>query len=310
MVLVVLLALGATVCAAVSSVLKHRSSNSRPAAWADRLPRSVASIVANPLFAFAMLFDLGGVSLQVMALRYGDLSVVQPILSAALVISLLLNHAINRTRVSGREMALAGLLVAGLVVFLASSGAMEPQGEVAIGQRTPGLVLGGLGFLLLVVTLAVAHRGSARTGAQALAVAVAAIYACTAALMKSSTRIFALHGVAALFLSWQLWVLFAIAGLGLVLNQRAFALAPLSVSLPVIASLDPLFSVLVGVVVYDETLRTAPLALGGEVMGLAMLLGAVALLTRDGAEREVVPPVLPVAAGTEPVRTRNADAQD
>lgn len=288
-------------------MLKHRSSHTPAAKWADRLPRSIASMVANPWFALALVFDGGAVALQFVALRYGGLTVVQPILTAALVISLLLDHAIARTRVSGREMALAGLLVAGLVVFLMSSGAMSPPGEVAIGERVPGLVLAGLGLVLLVASLVVAARAPKVWGARALALTVAAVYATTAALMKSTTRIQELHGFGAVLLSWQLWALVVVAVAGLVLNQRAFSLAPLRVSLPVIASLDPLFSVVVGVAVYDEQLRTTPLAVLGELLGLGLLLGAVALLSLTGVEEgEPIPLLVPGNPAPEQPGIRDA----
>lgn len=291
MLLVVLLAVASSTCASLSTVFKHRSAQratqpgSRGPTW---MPDPVVAWVANPTFALAMLFDAMCVGFQVAALKFGSLSVVQPVLCMALVISLGLSHVLNRTRPRRAELVYAVTLVAGLVTFLFVSDSISAHGEAAIGRKLPGAILAVVGGIVVLGALFGTRRARPRVRARALAVAVAVIYATTAGLMKSSTQIAHLHGVAALLQSWQLWVLLALAALGLVVNQLAFADAPLHVALPVIASLDPLFSVVIGVGVYSEHLRSTPLALAGEALGLVTLLYSVARLSSVRAEQETV----------------------
>lgn len=285
MTVVLLLALAASTAAACSTVLKAHSARRGVApAWAARLPSAVASIIASPVFALAMVFDGVGIALQMAALHRGGLSVVQPVLCAALVISLGLNHVADRTRITGREIGWAALLVAGLVTFLAASGALDDPPRAEIGRRIPAAVLAVLGLAFVAWAVLGTRRASSNVHARALGAAVAAIYATTAALMTSVTHIAGERGLLALVLSWQLWTLLVVAGAGLVLGQQAFAAAPLRVPLPVIASLDPLLSLLIGVTVYAEVLRTTPLALLGEAVGLGALLVAVARLSTLSAD--------------------------
>ncbi|GMA20147.1 DMT family transporter [Arsenicicoccus piscis] len=286
--LVIALSLGCTFCFAMSTVLKHHSSDVMPQVGGGgigRIGAFIKAMVSNPLWLFGILTDCAGLLLQVLALRFGDLSVVQPMLTTALVFSLIANHITRRTPFSKRELGYALMLVAGLVLFLWASGAVSPRGPAAKGARTPAIIVGVTALLLVIICVLIARRARPTIKAASLAVAIAAIYACTAALIKTSTRIYAHNGLVELLLSWQLWTLAIAGGLGLVLTQMAFQAGPLSASLPTIASLDPLFSLAIGLFVYGERLRATPGALAGETIGLAMLLGAVVLLSRLSVER-------------------------
>lgn len=288
---VILLALASTFCAACSTVFKHMSAN-RPVRHflPAFVPQVIVRMVANPMFLVALLFDGGAVVLQILALRHGSLSTVQPVLTLALVISLCLDHALARTRISRGELIWSGTLVAGLVLFLVSSGATHPRGGHDIGNLIPGLILGVVAFGGWGVALLLSRGAIPRRRARVQAVGVAMIYATTAALIKATTRIADREGIPALLESWQLWVLIALAAAGLVLNQHVFALAPLHVSLPVIASLDPLFSVVIGGFVFDERLRSTPGVLVLEAVGLAVLMWAVVRLSRTQATKDLPPP--------------------
>lgn len=322
MLLVLLLAVASSTCGALSTVFKHRSAQraaERPApdpsgtpAGRRSLRDAVVAWVANPTFAAAMVFDGMCVGFQILALKYGSLSVVQPVLCMSLVISLGLNHAVLRTRPRRTEVLYAVMLVAGLVTFLFVSDSISAHGETAIGRRVPGIILAVVGGLFVLAAVFGTRTMRPRMRARALAVSVAIVYATTAGLMKSTTQIAHLFGVDALITSWQLWVLLALAACGLVLNQVAFAAAPLNVVLPVVASLDPLFSVVIGVSVYGDRLRDTPLAIAGEVAGLALLLFSVVKISSvRAAQGEAVEAQLAAVAGegATPVSLRSEHAQ-
>ena len=66
------------------------------------------------------------------------------------------------------------------------------------------------------------------------------------------------------------------ARVGLFLTQLAFRAGPLTASLPAISTVDPLLSVTIGVVVYDEHLRRGPL--GGALLAALLLLLVTAVV--------------------------------
>ncbi|MTB72068.1 DMT family transporter [Arsenicicoccus cauae] len=285
---VLLLSLAATAVFAMSSVLKHRSAGSMPEISGSglvRVRRFVQAMISQPLWLAGLVCDAGGIVLQVLALREGAISVVQPMLTLALVFSLVLNAWFLKQRPSGREVALALTLVAGLVLFLWASGATGPHGPEAKGARNPAIWVGVGTAVLVVACVAVARRVGPRRKAALLGTSVAALYACTAALIKTCTRILE-HGIPDLLLSWQLYTLLVAGGLALVLNQMAFQAGPLSSSLPVIASLDPLFSLLIGGLVYGERLHSTPKDLVLEGLGLVVLLASVFALSLLSARHQ------------------------
>lgn len=60
---------------------------------------------------------------------------------------------------------------------------------------------------------------------------------------------------------------------GLLLSQLAFQAGPLTASLPAMSTVDPLLSVAIGVLVYDEHVRRGPLS-GALLLALLLLLTA------------------------------------
>jgi hypothetical protein len=75
---------------------------------------------------------------------------------------------------------------------------------------------------------------------------------------------------------------------GLFLNQLAFQSGPLVASLPATATVDPLLSIVVGVLVYDEHVRPGP-GHGVVLVVMLLLLGAsIIQLARDSAVRPEV----------------------
>ncbi|WP_409485354.1 DMT family transporter [Arsenicicoccus dermatophilus] len=286
---VVLLAVAATFVFAMSTVLKHRSAETMAPTSEGRGVRRagsyVVAMVSNPWWLGGLLCDGGAIVLQVLALNKGAISVVQPMLTLALVFSLVLNALLLRQRPSGREIGLALALVAGLVLFLWASGAVGPHGPAAKGAKIPAIAVGVVATVLVAGCVTVARRVGPRRKAALLGTAVAAVFACTAALIKTCTHIVE-RGVPDLLMSWQLWTLLVVGGLGLVLNQMAFQAGPLVSSLPVIASLDPLFSLAIGRAVYDERLNSAPKDLVLEGIGLTILLGSVFALSVISARHQ------------------------
>lgn len=235
----------------------------------------------HPLWLGGIGADAGGFGLQAVALHLGALAVVQPLLILALPLSLVINHKIARTRVSKRELVGGAVLVAALVGFLAVSGAASPRvtGPAQAADRGPAVAL-SVAVLLVVTGCVLVARGRHGTRAAALlGVAVGVTYACTAVLIKSCSDVALSAGPLALLTSWQLYVLVGAGAGGLALNQLAFRAGPLRASLPVIATVDPLLSIALGVLVYDEHLRHGAGAVLGEVACLLVLCAAAVYLS-------------------------------
>lgn len=258
--LVVGLSLGSALGSAVSTTLKKASATRVPSVQGGGtrgLGRFVAATATSPLWLIALLADVLGVGLQIVALHYGALALVQPLLISGLLFALLLRH-VGHWRLTAAE-AGWGLAVAGsLIGFLVLSGAASTA-QPSRADRSDAVLVGiavGVSVLILLFT---AHRNLPPAGRAAmLGAAVGAIYATSAALIKASTVVLADHGLLALVASWQLYATLVVAAGGLLLAQITLQAGPLTTSLPAIATIDPLLSVLIGVVIYNERLHHGP----------------------------------------------------
>lgn len=280
--LVVLLSLAAAGAFALSSSLKHVSAGHLPDAQSlhpGKLARFALATLSHRLWLGGIGCDVVGLTLQVVALHLGALVVVQPLLISGLLFALVVRQRFEHHHITGRQVAWAVLLTAALAGFLllAVSGNL-PAHEVA--DRLPAILAGAVGAVLAAACIALGRRQRAGgRSAALLGVAVGIIYAATAALLKAVTDI-AVRGPIPLLESWQLYAVVALGAAGLLLNQLAFQAGPITASLPATATVDPLLSIVVGVLVYDEQIRRGPGA-GVALVALLILLGvAVIQLTR------------------------------
>src|SRR5436305_8400370 len=104
----------------MSTTLKKAAAN-RATRAGQRRARLAG--LGGPLWFAGLGFDVIGVGLQVVALHYGALALVQPLLVSGLIFALVLRHVVSRSWISARELLWAGVLVACLTGFLLFSGA-------------------------------------------------------------------------------------------------------------------------------------------------------------------------------------------
>ncbi len=279
-----LTAVGAAVAAAalfaVASALQHRSASQIPKLGAVRhrdVIRYVVSTLRHRVWLAGTAADAFGLALHALALHSGPLTLVQPLLVTGLVFALPLRQWLDHRRPGRREVATAAVLAAGLTLFLVA--ATPAEATTSPADHLPVLVT------VLAIGVAVSgavwlgRQSSGSVSAAAFGVAAGLSFAATAALLKATTNAFANGPVAALS-SWSLYALVAVGAVGLLCNQLAFQAGPLRASLPAIATIDPLVSLVIGVAVYDEALRSGLAASSIELVGLAVVVWATVSLSR------------------------------
>lgn len=277
--LVVVLGLGAALSFALSSSLKHVSAGHHPDAQSmapGKLARFVQAMLSHPLWLGGVGADVVGLGLQITALHLGALVVVQPLLVSGLVFALLLRRFYDRHHIGRREVGWALVLTAALAGFVILATTSHNAAPHERADHLPAVVVGICGALLAgaCVELGRREKNEGRSAAL-LGISVGIIYAATAALLKGVSDV-ALKGPVALFSSWQLYTVLVIGATGLLLNQLAFQAGPLTASLPATATVDPLLSIVVGVVVYDEHVRRG--AGGGVALALLVVLLGIAVI--------------------------------
>ncbi|NHN57064.1 hypothetical protein G9U51_14935 [Calidifontibacter sp. DB0510] len=278
--------------AALSTALKHRSAGDAPEVSFSlrRIGAFLKATVRHPLWLGGILSDIGALAMQVIALHYGALSVVQPMLAVTVLFALIFAHFISGTPLTWREGGVGIVLVASVISFLVVSGATSAPNPVSPAHHIRAFIAGAILVLAVLGCLWWSrHADRGRRGAL-LGCAVGLLYAATAVLIKAcSDRL--QQGPIHLILSWELYAWIACGACALFLAQAALQRGALSAVVGGTAAVDPLASVALGVAVYDEELRSTPIALFGEVTSLAVLAISVVALARMAAARERFDPV-------------------
>ncbi|HEX3782072.1 MAG TPA: DMT family transporter [Pseudonocardiaceae bacterium] len=281
-----LAALGASGCAATASALQHRTAVAVRAAEGTNSATepttmtSARATVTHPMWLLAVGLQGCGFLLHAAALAIGQLIVVQPLLVCVVLVALPLNHALGREPITRRELGWAALLVAALAGFLVTAST-----SIGIGPETadagPAVVAAVAGALAVAGCLLIAWRQRSRRGlvAGVLGAGAGILFAGQAALLKSSVGLLS-GGVLALLGNWQPYLLIVVGLCGILCCQLAFRAGPLSASLPLVNTVNPLLGVVIGVLVYDEQLRHSAPALAAELLCLAALTLATVMLTR------------------------------
>ncbi|MDQ2725343.1 MAG: DMT family transporter [Actinomycetota bacterium] len=288
MVVAVISALAGAAFFALGSALQHHSAGTIPA-FTGFGPRGVGRFVwdtlRHPRWLAGTLADLVGLGFHAFALNQGPLTLVQPVLVTGVIFALPIRAALDRRPPGRNEMVMAAALAAGLILFLVAATPGAPA--VSPADHTPVVVTIVAVAVVLALCAGVGHRLRGSSSAAVLGVGAGIGFAATAAALKGTTNALT-HGLGAVFTGWPLYLLIVAGAVGLLLNQLAFAAGPLRSSLPAITTVDPLASLVIGVVVYDEQLRHGPMALAGIAAGLAVVVVATLALTRSEGEAKAL----------------------
>src|SRR5262249_14413949 len=203
------------------------------------------------------------------------LSVVQSILVTQLVFSLVIGRLWLRRTVSNAAWASASVASAGLAIFLIMS---EPQGGHP--SPTPGAwvpVLATTAGLVVLFTI-LAAQGSPVRRAALYAAASGIVWAVMATFIKSATDVLATDGPVAMLGHGAVYGLIVAGIVGTVLTQAALHHGPLGVSQPLMVSVDPFVSVVLGVWLYGEHFTPSPVRVTLGVLGFAVMVVGVVFL--------------------------------
>jgi drug/metabolite transporter (DMT)-like permease len=234
-------------------------------------------LIRQPIWLLGMLCMGGTFIFTALALYFGTLASVQPILVTELIFTLALRALWLRDRIASRTWGAAALLCAGLFGFLVVAHPQEGHGRPTAAAWA--VALGSRG-LVVVVLLILSRWGSPPRKAALLGAAAALVWAVDAAFVKAATEVLAHEGWSGLFEHWPIYAVVASGVLGTVLLEAAFAAGPLAASQSALLIVDPLASIAIGIELFGEQLRSSPGAIVLEVLFLGALFAGVVLLSR------------------------------
>lgn len=271
-------AVGAAICLALASALQHQ------AATAEQDYRNgihlLWRLARNRRWVAGLVVATAGVILHAAALHAGALVLVQPVLVMSVALALPVRALLDRARPSAGQVLAAAVLAAGVAVFVTAAhpraGQAAPDARAAATVIAAGVVLAGL------CSAIAARARSARVTGLALGLAAGTLYGLVGGALKAAVQA-ALRDPATVVTGWPLWTLAVLGAWGYIIHQRAYAHAPLGVSLPALSVASPLAGMAFGTLVFGETPAHGPLALFGETLGLAVIVVSVVVLARPAA---------------------------
>jgi hypothetical protein len=276
----IVLALASAFCTA-ANLLTQRVSSSGAGGSFWRVARY---LLRNPLWLIGLAAAVAAFAFQAAALHGGRLSVVQPVLVTELIFVLVLRRLWLRQHVRPAAWGSAGLTCVSLVVFLAAA---EPRGGNPSPTSSAWLwAIGAFGGASLVLTL-LAARGSPVRRAALYATAAAVVGALEATFIKTSANTLTADGVSAMLTQWPVYALAASAIAGTVLVQAALHVGPLTVSQPLMVVMNPLVSIALSVLLFDEYFTGDAAAIVLAACSFAGMAVGVVLQTLTGPPQEM-----------------------
>lgn len=272
----------AGLCIATGGVLQQRAASRRPSG--ERMSvQLMRSLVSDRIWLFGIGFAVLSYGFQAIALTFGPLTLVQPLVVSELLFAVPVSVRLRHLRLRPRDWAACAGIVIGLTIGIVAADPGKGQPIQPITVWAPALVA----VTVLVTGCVVAARtldGPVKATMFALAGACtmglqSALYDATIAVIRQDTW----H----VFLVWQTYALIVASFLGLFLIQNAFQSGPLAASTPVIDAVLPLVAIGLGVGLFGEHVRTTALGLIGAGLGIVLLLvGIVALDTSPVVRKE------------------------
>jgi drug/metabolite transporter (DMT)-like permease len=275
------LALAASLFTATSSVCQRLGARDSQANRLDVW--LIFRLARRPIWLAGIASMILGFGFQLMALHYGALALVQPILALELLFVFAYMAVLGSRTVKRRDWLAAAAMCAGLGLFLFAA---SPSGG---RQYAPGPLwwLAGLATLAVVLAgLALAFglrgrpSGSGAHRAAILGVVTGISWGFVAAVIKE----FSSHlggGVGAIFSNWSVYVLVGAGAASLLLASHALAAGPLAASQPGFTILDPLAASLLGLFLFGEHFQAGTEDLATEALALALLVAGVSALSHS-----------------------------
>lgn len=339
--LAAILALLSALSIAWGTVIRHNLSGTLEDGTSTL--RGVAKTLKLPRWWLGSGLAIAGYVFQVAALAFGTLLLVQPLLVMKLMLTLPLAAKVNGRRISRSEMiwsvaltfAVATLVLLGkptagstdiptyLWGWALAVGGVVTCGLYAAAVQWPNTGTGSGSSTSDSSAIAdrsstdnstgsasdTKQRGVLRQNPKALLLGTATgwLYGFVALLSKSVVDTYVNDGLVQLLLSWELWLLVALAVIGVGLQQAAFNAGPLQASLPAMTVVEPIVAFSLGYIVLGERFQAVGVQWVALFIALATMISATIALAARPAEATATASTSAPSSAKADANTANTD---
>ncbi|HZD78577.1 MAG TPA: DMT family transporter [Actinomycetota bacterium] len=267
---------------AVNGYLEQREASSKPEQGRFKI-RLMEQLVTDRVWLLAMAFGFLSYVFQAVALAFGPLSMVQPLVLSELIFAVPFSIRRHHRRMGVREwvgiLSVAGGLAVGLV-------AASPRRGNPLPDIVPWAITIGVVAVLAAAAVLGGRRLRGPAQASILAIAAASVLGLQSAFLDSATSLADARFVE-LFTHWQGYAIVPATVIGIWLMQVAYQAGPLAASMPVVDAFQPSVAIAIGVVLFGEPIATGTWNLVGTGFGLAMFFCGIVLLDTSPLVRKI-----------------------
>jgi uncharacterized membrane protein len=300
------LALLATTAYSFGLIQEKRALGRMPVLDVHRLPRLIASLLADPTWLTGFVLMLTGLACQVIVLTFEPISVVQPVLSFSVALVLVLSRLVLRERLGAAELwCVSAMAVCVFLLALSTGGAGARAGHYARPEAMAVVMIPSVAIGLLAVASGLRTRSGRHrhpvTGVRyglgtglLYGVAALAIKALSGILIRNHTVPSILVGVVS---SPYLYVLAGCSAAAMLVFQIALQSGRASILIPVSTVTGSTYFIVAGTLLFHEHLPTSPGKLGLRLAAIVVAGFLLVVLSRQVQ----VPGGTSDAAGPDPV---------
>ena len=240
---------------------------------ADSL-RSLVQLVRSRWWLVGTIALLVGYVIQAIALDHGRLAIIQPLLVTTVVFALPLGYFLTQQEVGRREIFGAAVVVAGLALFTIFGAPSTGNDDAPNDEWAIALVVVVVASTVLMV---LGRRGETPRTAALYGIAAGILFGTSACLVKPTVETLD-EGVAEVLTQWEFYAM-AITGItAFVIQQASLSTGYLATSVATVSTANPIVSVTIGVLLFDERLHEPTWRIFIALAGLALsMIGAVVI---------------------------------
>lgn len=258
------------------TVWRHRIM--RAGAARGEMASSPMQSMRRPAWWASLGMSFLAYAFQAVALAFGSVLVVQPVLALSLMLTLLLSARADHRWMHTAEAFWAVLLtvsVAGVVLL----------GRPVPGTREPATwewaAVNAFGLAVAVVAMLFGSRRSPNAKALTYGAVCGTLFGYQAVFSKVAVDAYVSGGMEGLLGAWEFWALLVTATAGTMVQQYAFAAGNLATSLPAARIAEPMVAFILGMVILGERIQAGGIV-GWVAVGasISIMLLSAAMLTR------------------------------
>jgi len=243
-------------------------------------------LIRTPLWLLGSAVSLIAYSLHAVALVFGPIAVVQPLMIVGVVLAVPIRAAIDRRPPSRGETVAVVVTSAGLALFVITTSSALPAASKAGFSTTAGITGAvGVGVATLVFFAARLLPRHSHLVTMGYGATAGILFGTCGGLLKATMDSLHEQGMLATGASWGPWVLIAVSLLGTTINQKAYQMGPIVYSMPILNMGSIMVAISFGVVALGEV-PTSSIGAGAVQLG-ALALIAIGLLRTAQLETAV-----------------------